>query len=94
MTIDRAELVTIDEMHTEAVEDVQAPLDLGSWYWLKVQNRDYETTGGTHEVLTCVHRVGSNFAKLKDVGGNSWRVPLSERPDPGDEYDTDGEEET
>jgi len=81
MTIDRVELVTIDEMKAEHVEDMQAPLVIGSWYWLKVHDADYTTTGGVHEELTCVHHVGTNFAKLRNVASSSWRIHFDEFDD-------------
>lgn len=45
-------------------------LETGQWFWL-----DCVDSAGKHEAeLVCVVLVGSNYAKVKNAHGNSWRV--------------------
>ncbi len=69
--------------HSKTVEipadDIQS-IDLGDWYWFK--HGDVAKQFDTDEILCCVMRLGSNYAKIKHPGTDgsswSWRVHFNE----------------
>jgi hypothetical protein len=67
----------------EQPEEIEAPcatVKLGDWYWLAARERELydqdlrESVVHTDALLVCVVHIGTNFVKVEDVGGHSWRV--------------------
>lgn len=72
--------------NTNVVGD-DSNLKIGDWYWLKQTERilvnedvpddEFEEEWEEVEIdpqLSCIVRLGSNYAKLRNVDGSSWRV--------------------
>lgn len=56
------------------VDEIEAPAEsvkLGEWYWLALVDDDGEPCAPS---LVCVMHVGTNYVKVEDIYGNSWRV--------------------
>lgn len=56
---------------TEEIEAPCATVKLGDWYWLALVDDDEKPCD---PALVCVTHIGTNFVKVEDIHGNSWRV--------------------
>lgn len=60
--------------NSDQPEEIEAPsltVKLGDWYWLALVDDDGKPCATS---LVCVMHIGTNFVRVEDIHGNSWRV--------------------
>lgn len=82
---EKTNLVAVDAS-TEKMPDETSALELGQWYWLKIDGDEEEDDDGKitkkpdYKRLTCISHIGTNYVEVTGVGRGdpSWRIHFDE----------------